>query len=86
MIIAKHDVQKILVDNESSIDILFYDAFIRMNLSDNQLRRVSTPLVGFSRDIIRVKEKLLLLLLEHPTKHYLAFTIVRLPSTYNTEG
>lgn len=33
MIIANHDVKKILVDNVSSADVLFYDAFIQMDLS-----------------------------------------------------
>ena len=33
LVIAKHDVKRIIVDNESSTDILFYDAFQRMKLS-----------------------------------------------------
>lgn len=55
MIIAKYNVQRILVDSGSLTDILFYDALVQMNLSDNQLKRVSTPLVGFSRESVKVK-------------------------------
>ena len=42
--IANHDVKRILVDNGSSVDILYYDAFIRMSLSTAQLQPVSTLL------------------------------------------
>ena len=37
MIIAKYDVKRVLVDNKSSTDILFYDAFLKINLT-GQLR------------------------------------------------
>ena len=35
--IVNQDVKRILVDNESSTDILYYDAFVRMSLSVAQL-------------------------------------------------
>ena len=35
--IVNHDVKRILVDNGSSTDILYYDAFVRMSLSAAQL-------------------------------------------------
>ena len=34
MTIAKYDVKKILVDNGSSVDVLFYDTFSKLNLTD----------------------------------------------------
>lgn len=35
MIVAKHNIQRVLVDNGSLTDILFYDNFVRINLSNN---------------------------------------------------
>ena len=40
-------VQRILVNNGSSTDVLMYDALVRMGLTLNQLRRSPTPLTGF---------------------------------------
>ena len=45
--IANYDVRRILVDNESSADILFYDAFSRMFALDDHLRTICSPLIGF---------------------------------------
>lgn len=38
MTIAKHGVKRVLIDSESSVDVLFYDALVWMNLSKNQLK------------------------------------------------
>ena len=46
-IIANCYVQWILVDNGSSMDVLMYDALVRMGLTLSQLRRSPTPLTGF---------------------------------------
>ena len=59
--IANYDVRRILVDNESSTNILFYSTFSRIRLSTDRLKRVSTPLVGFAGIPSQWKEKLLFL-------------------------
>ena len=41
--IEDYDVHRILVDNESSIDVLSYDAFSKMLISDSQLRLINSP-------------------------------------------
>ena len=47
LIIADYSTRKVLVDNGSSVDILYYPAFQQMNLGRDQLRPVHSPLVGF---------------------------------------
>ena len=47
LLIADYTTRRVLVDNESSADILYYPAFQQMNLGRNQLRPVNSPLVGF---------------------------------------
>lgn len=61
MTIENYDVKRVLVDDKNSIYILFDDAFIWMNLSKSQLKRVSTPLVDFFENSIRVEREITLL-------------------------
>ncbi|KAK3002348.1 hypothetical protein RJ639_021363 [Escallonia herrerae] len=42
------EVKRALVDNGSSAEILFYDAFRKMNILTNRLRKMDSPLYGFS--------------------------------------
>jgi hypothetical protein len=46
MIIANREVRRIFVDSEASSDILFYDAFIRMGLKEEDLTPVDTSVYG----------------------------------------
>ena len=47
LLIADYITRKVLVDNRSSTDILYYPAFQQMRLGRDQLRPVNSPLVGF---------------------------------------
>ena len=47
LLIAYYTTRKVLVDNGSSVDILYYPAFQQMRLGRDQLRPVNSPLVGF---------------------------------------
>ncbi|KAK3010864.1 hypothetical protein RJ639_012970 [Escallonia herrerae] len=49
------EVKCVLVDNGSSIEILFYDAFKKMNISMDRLRKMDTPLYGFSNHPVAVE-------------------------------
>ena len=47
LLIADYTTRRVLVDNRSSADILYYPAFQQMKFEQNQLRLVNSPLVGF---------------------------------------
>ena len=47
LLIADYSTRRVLVDNGSSADILYYPAFQQMNFGWDQLRPVHSPLVGF---------------------------------------
>ena len=87
LVIAKHDVKKILVDNGSSVDILFYDAFQSMMLPSHRLPPINASLVKFTRNSVQVDGVIALLVTagkrpRHATKT-LTFLVVWVPSAYN---
>ena len=47
LLIADYTTRRVLVDNGSSVDILYFLAFQQMRLGRDRLRPVSSPLVGF---------------------------------------
>ena len=47
LLIADYTTRRVLVDNGSSADILYYPAFQQMKFGRDQLRLVYSPLVGF---------------------------------------
>ncbi|XP_041026886.1 uncharacterized protein LOC121267075 [Juglans microcarpa x Juglans regia] len=52
MQVANFRTQRILIDNGSSADILFRDAFIKMSINPDRLRPALMPLKGFTGDIV----------------------------------
>ena len=49
---ANNNVYRILIDNGSSVDILYYQAFKRMGLKDSNLRPSPNPVYGFTGDSV----------------------------------
>ena len=47
LLIADYTTRRVLIDNESSTDILYYPAFQQMRFGRDQVRPVNAPLVGF---------------------------------------
>ena len=47
LLIADYTTRRVLIDNGSSADILYYPAFQHMRLGRDQLRPVCSPLIGF---------------------------------------
>ncbi|KAL2224226.1 UNVERIFIED_CONTAM: hypothetical protein Sindi_2940500 [Sesamum indicum] len=59
---------KLLVDSGSSADIIFYDAYVQLGVDNAQLRKVNTPLTGFSGDMIQPMGEVMLLLSRFSSK------------------
>ncbi|KAL0434447.1 UNVERIFIED_CONTAM: hypothetical protein Slati_2779000 [Sesamum latifolium] len=80
-------VKKVLVDSESSTDIIFYDAYAQLGIDNVQLRKVNTPLTGFSGEMIEPLRKVTLPLSlgSYPKRStkMVKFLVVKAPSTYN---
>lgn len=52
--VGTNTVKKILVDNGSSVVILYHHAFSRMDLGDRKLENTYSPLYGFTRNEVKV--------------------------------
>ncbi|XP_073046124.1 uncharacterized protein [Primulina eburnea] len=80
-------VKKILVDLGSSAYIIFHGAFQKLGLSNAQLMRVNTPLVGFSGEVCEAVSEIALpiSLGSYPQRStkMMKFLVVRAPSAYN---
>ncbi|KAK3031167.1 hypothetical protein RJ639_035190 [Escallonia herrerae] len=85
--VGNFDVKRILVDNGSSAEVLFYEAFQRMNIPSDRLRKIDTPLYGFSNHPV-ICEGIIALPVTvgaplNQAKLMLDFVVVRVPSAYN---
>ncbi|XP_077248571.1 uncharacterized protein LOC143888135 [Tasmannia lanceolata] len=87
MLVANWELKKILVDNGSSADILYYHAFKQMMIGDDCLRPANSNLFGFSGEIVKVEGQIeLSVLVEEPPCQAFAmvnFLVVRATSVYN---
>ncbi|KAK3022628.1 hypothetical protein RJ639_046607 [Escallonia herrerae] len=81
------DVKRVLIDNESSAEILFHDAFKKMNIPTDRLRKMDTPLYGFSNHPVAAEGIIALpVAIGTPpaqANFKLDFVVVKVPSAYN---
>ncbi|KAK3013960.1 hypothetical protein RJ639_008506 [Escallonia herrerae] len=81
------DVKRVLIDNGSSTEILFYDAFKKMNIPTDRLRKMDTPLYGFSHHPVAAEGIIALpVAIGTPlaqANFILDFVMVKVPSAYN---
>ncbi|KAK3017191.1 hypothetical protein RJ639_007842 [Escallonia herrerae] len=81
------DVKRVLIDNESSAEILFHDAFKKMNIPTDHLRKMDTPLYGFSNHPVAAEGIIALpVAIGTPSAQanfMLNFVVVKVPSAYN---
>ncbi|TXG52679.1 hypothetical protein EZV62_021848 [Acer yangbiense] len=89
LVIANHEVRRILVDTGSSIDILLYSTFKRIGLKKHQMHLAHTPLFGFTRDSTVPKGiiELPITVGQHlrTIMRMVNFLVVDIPSAYNKE-
>ncbi|KAK3039055.1 hypothetical protein RJ639_028506 [Escallonia herrerae] len=80
-------MKRILMDNGSSAEVLFYEAFQKMNIPPDRLRKIDTPLYDFSNHPVDCEVIIALPVTvgAPPTqaKLMLDFVVVRVPSAYN---
>ncbi|KAK3038717.1 hypothetical protein RJ639_028324 [Escallonia herrerae] len=84
---GKFDVKRVLIDNGSSAEIFFYDAFKKMNIPTDHLRKMDTPLYGFSNHPVAAEGIITLpVAIGTPSAQanfMLDFVVVKVPSAYN---
>jgi hypothetical protein len=85
--IANWTFGKLLVDNGSSADIIFADAYDKMGLSRNLLQPPDTPLYGFGGRVIHAIGKVSLPVyfdtIQNARTEYLSFDVVEMYYPYN---
>jgi hypothetical protein len=85
--IASWTLGKLLVDNGSSADIIFADAFDEMGLSKDLLQPTDTPLYGFGGRVIHALGKVVLPVsfrtVQNAKTEYLSFDVVEMYYPYN---
>ncbi|XP_058106951.1 uncharacterized protein LOC131250685 [Magnolia sinica] len=87
MTITNHKVFQILVDTDILADILFVDAFDKMEVGRSRLRPIKTPLLRFARDEVMSEGSILLPVIAgeglNQTTMMIDFLVVDYPSVYN---
>ncbi|KAF7138339.1 hypothetical protein RHSIM_Rhsim07G0161900 [Rhododendron simsii] len=75
-------VRRVLVDQGSSTEILYYSAFKALDLSRDQLSPVDTPLVGFTGISVYPLGKIVLSVFAGSVQLDVEFIVVNSPSPY----
>ncbi|XP_073025155.1 uncharacterized protein [Primulina eburnea] len=85
--VANYDILRIFVDLGSSVNVIFKEAFMQMDLQDYHLETVETALLGFAGHVVYPEGEIILPLTlgSHDLKKTVmsSFTVVDSPSSYN---
>ncbi|GAV58486.1 hypothetical protein CFOL_v3_02019, partial [Cephalotus follicularis] len=82
-----HSIKRVMVDNKSSADVLYLDAFTLMGLSRKELREIQSPLVSFTGEKMTPKGVMSLPMTigedSCQATTLVAFLVIKIPPTYN---
>ncbi|XP_075669790.1 uncharacterized protein LOC142639512 [Castanea sativa] len=85
--VEEFDIHRVLIDNGSSENIIYFPAFQKMKLDKKKIKPFTSPLVSFTWDRIVPKGIITLMVIAgtYPTQvtKEIDFLIVDCPSTYN---
>ncbi|GAV61278.1 hypothetical protein CFOL_v3_04806, partial [Cephalotus follicularis] len=85
--VANFEVNRVLVDDDNSIDILYYNVFEKMKLGYDRLKPTDSPFYGFSGEPICMEGAIKLPVTAGTSPHQsiimVKFLVVKLPSAYN---
>ncbi|XP_052171631.1 uncharacterized protein LOC127787608 [Diospyros lotus] len=56
VVIAKHPIERILVDSERSANLLYWNCFEKMHIAHDRLKIVTSPLYSFTGEVVPVVE------------------------------
>ncbi|XP_057972687.1 uncharacterized protein LOC131160822 [Malania oleifera] len=87
LLVANYKVRRVLIDNESSENIMFWSVLEGMKIGKKQLKPISTPLVGFGGDVVHPVGTITLPVTIRTTPQQVTslieFLVVDRPSVYN---
>ncbi|XP_057981172.1 uncharacterized protein LOC131166602 [Malania oleifera] len=87
LLVVNYKVRRMLINNRSSINIIFWSVLQGMKISKELLKSISTPLVGFGGDIVHPVGMLALSVTIGTTPQQITslkdFLVVDRPSVYN---
>ncbi|XP_028117431.1 uncharacterized protein LOC114315058 [Camellia sinensis] len=77
------DIKRILIDQGSSVEIMYYDMFKQMKLEDEDLAPAMSHLVSFNSQPEWPIEKIILPVKAGSVTKQVEFWVLKVPSTYN---
>ncbi|XP_073057316.1 uncharacterized protein [Primulina eburnea] len=85
--VANYDILRVFIDSGSSINVIFKEAFVQMDLQGYHLEAVETALFGFASHVVYPEGEIILPLTlgsQNLKKTVMnSFTVVDFPSSYN---
>ncbi|XP_028076948.1 uncharacterized protein LOC114278999 [Camellia sinensis] len=79
----RFDVKRVLVDHGSAADILYYDLFRKLGLSEQHLTPAAAPLVGFNSQPEWPLGRIVLPVVAGTKTHQIEFLVINTPFPYN---